>query len=114
LHTLNIESFDRDGDRVTIGLEGNSLIVLDWATKKYGIVLDGVEVARDDSTFCPVDNDKIAFYALAPQTLTATLPMGWKAEEMVAVALQLTNVFQWISALMETRSEFQRVRSSQS
>jgi hypothetical protein len=87
LHTLNIESFDRDGDRVTIGLEGNSLIVLDWATKKYGIVLDGVEVARDDSTFCPVDNDKIAFYALAPQTLTATLPMGWKAEEMVAVAL---------------------------
>jgi hypothetical protein len=46
-----------------------------------------VEVARDDSTFCPVDNDKIAFYSLAPQTLTATLPAGWKAEEMAAVAL---------------------------
>jgi hypothetical protein len=87
LHTLNIESFDRDGDRVRIGLEGNSHIVLDWATKKYSIVLDGVEVARDDSTFCPVDNDKIAFYALVPQTLTATLPKGWKAEAMAAVAL---------------------------
>jgi hypothetical protein len=87
LHTLNIESFDRDGDHVTIGLEGNSHIVLNWATKKYSIVLDGVEVAREDSTFCPVNNDKIAFYALTPQTLTATLPAGWKAEEMAAVAL---------------------------
>jgi hypothetical protein len=87
LHRLNIESFDREGDRVTIGLERNSHIVLDWANKSYNIVLDGVEVARDDSTFCPVDNDKIACYALAPQTLTATLPAGWKAEEMAAVTL---------------------------
>jgi hypothetical protein len=87
LHSLNIESFDREGDRVRIGLEGNSHIVLDWATKKYSIVLNGVEVARDDSTFCPVDSDKIAFYALEPQRLTAMLPKGWNAEEMVAVAL---------------------------
>jgi len=29
----------------------------------------------------------IAFYALAPQTLTPTLPAGWKAEEMIAVVL---------------------------
>jgi hypothetical protein len=76
LHSLNIETFDRDGDRVTIGMEGNSHIALDWAKKSYSVVLDGVEVARDDSTFCPVDKDKIAFYTLTPQTLTATLPAG--------------------------------------
>ncbi|HTF65659.1 MAG TPA: hypothetical protein VK638_23525, partial [Edaphobacter sp.] len=87
LHTLNIESFDREGDRVTIGMEENSHIVLDWAKKSYSVVLNGLEVARDDTTFCPVDNDKIAFYSLAPQTLTAALPAGWKAEEMTAVAL---------------------------
>jgi hypothetical protein len=87
LHNLNIESFDREGDRVTIGLEGNSHIMLNWAKKSYSLVLDGVEVARDDSTFCPVDKDKIAFYTLAPQTLTAALPAGWKAEDMAAVAL---------------------------
>jgi hypothetical protein len=87
LHSLNIESFDRDDDRVTIGMEGNSHVVLDWAKKSYSVVLDGVEVARDDSTFCPVDKEKIAFYALTPQTLTATLPAGWKAEEMAAIAL---------------------------
>ncbi len=87
LHSLNIESFDREGDRVTIGMEGNSHIVLDWAKKSYSIVLNGMEVARNDSTFCPVDKDKIAFYALVPQTLTAKLPAGWKAEEMAAVAL---------------------------
>jgi hypothetical protein len=87
LHTLNIESFDRDGDRVTIGLERNSHLALDWANKNYSIVLDGVEVARDNSTFCPVDSDKIAFYALTPKILAATLPGGWKAEEMIAVTL---------------------------
>jgi hypothetical protein len=44
-------------------------------------------VERGDSTFSPVDKDKIAFDALVPQTLTAMLPKGWRAEEMVAVAL---------------------------
>lgn len=89
LHTLNIESFDRDGDQVTIGMEGNSHILLDWTKKSYSIVLNGVEVARDDSTFCPVDNERIAFYTLVSQTLTATLPAGWKAEEMAGVALSI-------------------------
>jgi hypothetical protein len=91
LHNLNIESFDRDGDRVTIGMEGNSHIVLDWAKKSYSVVINGVEVARDDSTFCPVEKDKIAFYTLAPRTLTAALPVGWKAEEMAAVTLSTNN-----------------------
>jgi Endo-alpha-N-acetylgalactosaminidase len=87
LHTLNIESFDRERDRVTISLEGNSRIMLDWANKSYSIVLNGMEVARNESTFCPVGNDRIAFYSLTQQTLTATLPSGWKAEEMAAAAL---------------------------
>jgi hypothetical protein len=65
LHSLNIESFNREGDRVTIGLEGNSHIVLDWPKKSYSVVLNGVEVVRDDSTFCPVDKNKIAFYTLS-------------------------------------------------
>jgi hypothetical protein len=89
LHNWNIESFDREGDRVTIGMEGNAHIVLDWAKKSYNVVINGVEVARDDSTFCPVDKDKIAFYSLAAQTLTAALPAGWKAEEMAAATLSI-------------------------
>jgi len=87
LHSLNIESFNREGERVTLGMEGNSRIVLDYAQKTYSVVLNGIEVARDDSTFCPVGHGKIAFYTLVPQTLTAALPEGWKAEEMAAVAL---------------------------
>jgi hypothetical protein len=46
-----------------------------------------VEVARNDTTFCPVDKDKLAFYTIVPQTLTAALPAGWKAGEMAAVTL---------------------------
>jgi hypothetical protein len=87
LHSLNIDSFEREGDRVTISMEGNSRVVLDWAKKSYSIVLNGAEVARDDSTFCPVDSEKIAFYSLVPRTLTAQLPAGWKADEMAAAAL---------------------------
>jgi hypothetical protein len=87
LHSSNIDSFDREGDRVAISMEGNSRIVLDWANRSYSIVLNGMEVARDDSTFCPVDDEKIAFYALVPQTLTAQLPEGWKVDEMAAAAL---------------------------
>jgi hypothetical protein len=87
LHTLNIESFNREGERVTIGLEGNSHIMLDYAKRSYSVVLNSMEVARDDSTFCPVDKDKIAFYTLVPRTLTAALPTGWKPEEMAAVEL---------------------------
>jgi hypothetical protein len=83
----NIESFQRDGEKTIIGLEGNSKIELDWAAKTYSVVVDGIEIARDLATFCQLDSDRIAFYAQTQRELSAPLPKGWKATEISALAL---------------------------
>jgi len=87
LNHRNIESFHRDGERTTIGLEGNSKIDLDWANKTYSVTLDGAEVARDGSTFCPMDDERIALYSIAEKELPASLPGGWDQAKVAAIAL---------------------------
>jgi hypothetical protein len=87
LHRRNIEGFQRDGDRTIIELEGNSRIDLDWKAKTYSVSADGVEIARTLSTFCPMGDDRIAFYAQQQGTLSAVLPIGWDASKITALVL---------------------------
>ncbi len=87
VHALNIEAFRREGDRTLIVLEGNSHIDLDWSAKTYSVVLDGVEIARDLGTFCPLDDGRIAFYAVAERELSAPLPGGWNPASIATFAL---------------------------
>ncbi len=88
LHLLNVEGFERDGERTLTTLEGNgNRVSIDWEKKSYSVLLDGAEVARESATFCPLGEDRIAMYSLADGPLTATLPLGWKADEVQAVAL---------------------------
>ena len=87
LHTLDIESFERSGDAVVIGLENDATIELNESQPTYSVKLDGVEVARDGSTFCPLDENRIAFYSLQRAELAAALPTSWDAADIVAVAL---------------------------
>ena len=87
LNHRNVESFRRDGDRTVIGLEGNSHVDLDWANKTYSVTLDGAEIARDGSTFCPLDNERIAFYSADAKELSAPLPRGWESNSIAAIAL---------------------------
>lgn len=87
LHNRNIESFRRDGDRTVIGLEGNSHIDLDWANKTYSVTLDGAEVARDGSTFCPLDAERIALYSTTAKELAPSLPPGWNPASIATLAL---------------------------
>jgi Endo-alpha-N-acetylgalactosaminidase len=87
VHYRNIESFLRDGDRTVIGLEGNSRIDLDWKSDEYSVTVGGVEVARDGDTFCPIGQDRVAFYARTAKQLSAPLPEGWDANAVVAMTL---------------------------
>ncbi len=87
IHYRNIESFLRDGDRTVIGLESNSKIDLDWRTDQYTITVDGVDVARDGDTFCPIGKDRVAFYSHSAKQLSAPLPEGWDANAVVARTL---------------------------
>lgn len=87
VHYRNIEAFLRDGDRTVISLEGDSRIDLDWKNDQYTITVGGVDVARDGDTFCPIGQDRVAFYSRAAKQLSAPLPQGWDANAVVALAL---------------------------
>ena len=62
---------------------------MDWNSKTYRVVVDGIEVARDESTYCPLDKDKerIAFYSTTQKELAAPLPKGWSPASIRARAL---------------------------
>ena len=87
IHYRNIESFRRDGQRTAIGLEGNSSVEQDWGTGQYRVTVNGAEVAKDGDTYCPVGEDRVAFYSRTGRRLSAPLPGGWKADEVVGRAL---------------------------
>ncbi len=87
LRSRNIEWFRREGERAVIGLEGDSQVELDWKNKSYKVMIEGVEVAIDSSTYCPLDRERIAFYSSAQKELSAPLPKDWNPESVTARAL---------------------------
>jgi hypothetical protein len=87
LRGRNIESFRRDGERTQIGLEGGAAIDIDWATRKYAATLGGNRITADQTTSCPLDAGRIAFYSTAAQELSYALPSGWQASEIAARGL---------------------------
>ena len=82
LHARNIESFQREGTRATIGLEGNATIEVDWAAKTYSASLNGIPILGMESTFCLLDQDRIAFYSIAAKELSTTLPAAWQSDQI--------------------------------
>ena len=87
VHYREVESFRRAGDRTVIGLAGNATVDIDWQLLRYAVSVNGVEIARDGDTFCPIGNDRIAFYSKKGGRLTAPLPAGWDAKAIAALAL---------------------------
>ena len=87
VHYREVDSYRRDGDRTVIGLAGNSSIDLDWKAKRYTVTVNGVEIAKDGDTFCPVGDDRVAFYSKNGGRLSAPLPAGWNAQAVGALAL---------------------------
>lgn len=88
LHTLNIENFERLGDKTTTSLEGTgNQVHIDWEEKTYRVTLDGNEVARDNATFCPLGQDRIAMYSITDGPLEVTLPESWVPGQISASSL---------------------------
>jgi hypothetical protein len=87
VHYRNIEAYLRDGDRTVISLEGNSKIDLDWKSDSYSVTVNGIEVARDGDTFCPIGQDRVAFYSRTAKQLSAPVPAGWDAGRIVGLTL---------------------------
>jgi hypothetical protein len=87
VHFRDVESFRREGERTVIGLAGNSKIDIDWNARRYSVVVNGVEVASDGNTFCPIGNSRVAFYSKTGKRLSTVLPNGWDAKTIAALAL---------------------------
>jgi hypothetical protein len=92
VHYRDVESYRREGDRTVIGLAGNSTIDIDWKALRYTVMVNGAEVAHDGDVFCPIGNDRIAFYSRKGATLSAPLPAEWKPDAVVAQALYTDRV----------------------
>lgn len=87
IHKRKVEGFRRDGDRTLIELEENARIDVDWKAKTYAVFADGAQIASTFATFCPMGDDRIAFYAQQAGELSATLPPGWAPKNIAAFAL---------------------------
>jgi hypothetical protein len=87
VHYRDVESYRREGDRTVIGLTGNSSIDIDWKDSRYTVTVNGAPIAKDGDTFCPVGNDRIAFYSKKGGRLSAPLPAGWDPQAIAALAL---------------------------
>ena len=84
--------FERVGDLERIHLEDGVLIESSSPQMSLRIVVNGVEVLRDDAVYCPVTTgsaavEKIACYSISPRTLKVPIPPDWEIKEVVAFAL---------------------------
>ena len=89
VHNKGMESYKQTGFRTEIGLEGNSKISNDWMAQTYAVTAGGVEIAGNNSTYCTMDNNRIAFFSRDTKELKAPLPQGWDANAIVARALYI-------------------------
>jgi hypothetical protein len=103
LHDLAVEDYShRDGVR-RLKLARGAEIALADDGETYAAALNGATIAKSGTTTCPIDADRIAFFARDAATLTYLLPAGWEAMEIVAKAMTLEGP-QPHSVVVEARS----------
>lgn len=90
LHRLAVESYESTGSLRRLTLEKGSQVEMNPATDSYTATVHGVEIARDESTCCPIDANRIAFYSRTKRQLRYPLPSEWRAAKVTARALALT------------------------
>jgi hypothetical protein len=90
LHMLNIEGFERVGDRTVTTLEGKgNRVEIDWSNRTYAVFLDDAEVATENAVHCPLGKDRLAMYTVVDGPLTTTIPAEWDVKSVSASALSL-------------------------
>ena len=87
LRGRNLEDFERHGNNTRILLEGSVLVEGNLENKQLRIATGGTDVLRNDALFCPLGEDRIACYAITPQTVTVKLPEHWGGRVSSAATL---------------------------
>jgi hypothetical protein len=89
LHRLQVEGFESAGSFRRLLLGQRSHVTIDTASRSYAAAVNGVEIARDESTCCPIDANRIAFYSRTACELRYPLPPGWDPLALTARSLTL-------------------------
>ena len=84
IHSRELDSYERHGYSSRIEFGGGSSLQVDWMTRKYSVTVNGITIAANNATFCPIDRDRIAFYSREQQRLQTALPEGWEPGAAVA------------------------------
>jgi len=76
LHALDILSFNRDTDGISMKLSNNSSVSIDYSKpEKFSAVYMGIRIMDGNSITCPMDKKRIAFYSKTKKTLSYPLPV---------------------------------------
>jgi hypothetical protein len=97
LHTLAVEQYESHGPVRRLLLQQQSEVTMDTAGDAYSAKFNGLEIARDNATFCPIDAHRIAFYARTARRLSYPLPAGWRSDEITARKLTTAGRVPWKS-----------------
>jgi hypothetical protein len=87
VHTLEVRSYKSEGPLREMELEDHSKVTMDATSTSYSIVWKGETIAKNDSTTCPVDAGRIAFYSRTGGRLTYPVPLHWTPAEITARSL---------------------------
>ncbi|WP_295673852.1 endo-alpha-N-acetylgalactosaminidase family protein [uncultured Mucilaginibacter sp.] len=87
VHDKPVEDYTHNGFTTKIKLAQNSYIENDWMGDNYSITANGVKIAANNATFCPIDSDRVAFFSRESKTLSAPIPSGWTPAAITARAL---------------------------
>ena len=70
LHQLAVEGYESTGTVRRLLLERRSQVTVDTSSSQcYAATVEGIEIARDESTCCPIDENRIAFYSRTARRL---------------------------------------------
>jgi len=90
VHLLDVERYSVRGTVREICLEEGSTIWMDTTSLSYGVKWNGATITANESTTCPVDAERIAFYSKAGGKLSYPLPAHWSAAELTARRLTVS------------------------
>ena len=87
VHKLGVTSYTRAGSHRTLHLDSQSKITADMSGSYYEVVWNSLTIATNESTTCPVDDNRLAFYSRAGGDLEYPLPAHWDSDAVTARSL---------------------------
>jgi hypothetical protein len=90
VHALEVVSYAATESLQELRLQGEASISMVPESSRYEVVWKGATIARNGSTTCPLDDDRIAFYSLTGGRLSYPLPAAWSASNVTARRLTLS------------------------